>query len=284
MILKEINDRRVRNMKSEVLADILFILSALSDTVYSNLLIDHSLSFILLSDLDISRSDRTKIIRYADYINYVSDNGFNVDRDKLDVPADALTKIKPFLKKQLVRLIAPPGYIAPSRICIKNPDMNMVDNNKSFQVFFDRYITQKSYTVDTLNLFSEMIDRLYDMDIVLPSRHMLLFLSDFSDFIIATGQVWREIISGLLNNELSQGSDVTRLFKDKSFAITYIARLNRSLIIPPLLYAENNKLIISSAFFDDRTISLLYLLPLFDLAFSHRSVLYKLLYSYMVKT
>lgn len=268
-------------MKSETLADITCLSANLFDTVYAHLLIDRSLSSIPLTQLNVSMSNKKKILRFAPHINHISKEEFIIHGETLDIHAAALPKVKPFLQKQFIKLIAPPNYIVPQLDSVDHLDMPF--GQKNYQAFYSRYATQDSYPTETLRLFSVMTEQLCSTNIVCPPKGTRFLLFAFSDFIRATRHVWRKIIGDLLNNELAPRAEVTNYWENIPHGLQCIEWINRSLNTPPLLYAEKNKLFISSVYWDDPTTVLPYLIPLFDFAFAPHSLLDKLLYSVLAK-
>lgn len=263
-------------MTSKIMADVFCLAASLHDTVCSYLLVDHARTSIPLSDLEISKSDSEKIMRYAADINAACKNEFTIRADTIDIHADALAQVKPFLMRQFVKLVAPHDYSTPPI----HEDRN-TENTVYSRAFWNRYVTRNGYAADTLQLFADMTERLYVTPVLTPSLAAEPLLSEFVDFIRCNTRAWKEVLGGLLTGKFQQGADVTDRLASRPRTYARFEQVGHALQVPALLIDADDKLTVSSAFFQDSSVALPYLIALFDLAYSHPSLQHRLLFSHI---
>lgn len=242
--------------------EIMFLKDNIQDTIYGYLLANHSLNSINLSDLKMPTHSIRLFKNHQAEINEIAKD-FYITDDKIIVLDTALSSIKLFLFKQLVMLISPKNYFT---------------TDIDFAAFMGRYVTFDSYDKIVKNVFNAMIEKLYNLKIQTATEPDNRVLNIFEDLVAKYRRPWLNIISDLLNGKLTRYDIVTDYFSETDNLIKYISWMKLT-EFPTIIAVKNKDLIVSNTYFQDNTVLLQYLIPLFHFPFTPQQILHSILLS-----
>ena len=209
--------------------------------------------------------------------------------------------VKLHLHRQLLRIISPQEIIysvLPVTILgnlLINEDYPPVNQKKMqtdpiYNAYVKRYVTQECYTNDTLQQIAAVIQQLLHMQIITPPHSYTYCTERFDSIINAHLPFWRDIIRKIINGTLKAHDNVVGYLYNN--APLLLGEINYPAIcssiewltstnMPSLLYVKNHAIFVSTAFFENNTAILPYILLQIDFGYLPKNIEQSLLYSAM---
>lgn len=253
----------------------------LSKALYGLLIMNHNARSVPLFNFKIIPMDLKDILTHVKEINEYSKDNFIIENFNITIKENMINGVKPFLRKEFIRIITPPkNTYTPEVIALMDNILWMDPSsefevdvikpkkpNKYYETYVKRFVTHESYSADTLQLFETLVNKLFDLKVDVPPPDACIKASIFRTLINKNIYSWRRLLSNLLNGTLGADEDVTNYFMNESEIISHIEWIEDFEAASPLMYAKDNRIMTSPAFFEDKTTILPYIIPYFEFSY-----------------
>lgn len=254
------------------------------------LLTNHDIQYVSFSDFEIEKDELHDILALSTEINAISKRYFTIQNTSININKNLIKLVKPFLHEMLTRIVAPqesvyslfPVIIFGIKLITENyPPINYerMKKSKIYAAYVKRYVTHDGYSPDTLNFFNNFIHKIYSMNVSIPSLSVVSNIQKFENIISSHNSAWALIISNLINGSLKARDYVTDYFWYNKQTLTDIELLNSIEDIPALVYIENNNILISPTFFENKFCIIPYFIALIDFVYMPKKIEHILLFS-----